>query len=107
MIVESMDVYETILHSDIHVTAYSSCALEAPALGVPNVLVNIENKAYEYYRDILSDKTTSYVSTTDEFIKLVSNLPMESAENIQSYHKDVMKPNYEQNIDAFLKKLMC
>lgn len=105
LFMEDLDVYKTILHSDFHITAYSSCALEAPALGVKNVLINLENKAKEYYSTVLDDNTTDYVSSEFEFNQLVSNLEILPKETVKSFHRGVFKANYMANIDSFLEKI--
>ncbi|MFK8038841.1 MAG: hypothetical protein AB8B74_11160 [Crocinitomicaceae bacterium] len=101
--VEDLDVYQTILSSDFHITAYSSCALEAPALGVQNILLNIENKAKEYYFGILDENTTSFVDTEEEFNNLISNLTSEIKPEVKGFHTQIIKTDYKKNIDEFFK----
>lgn len=105
MFVENHDVYQTILHSDFHITAFSSCALEAPALGVKNVLLNFENKAKEYYFDILHKETSYYVSSEKLFNQQVKQLTVESKHKVKALHKEVISTNYQQNINDFLKMI--
>lgn len=101
--VENDDVYQTILKSDFHITAFSSCAIEAPALGVKNILINLENKAKEYYLDILDEKTTSFVDSVEEFNKLIANIEVEESNEVKGAHRNIIKANYKDNIDAFLE----
>lgn len=101
--VENQDVYQNILNSDYHITAYSSCALEAPALGFKNILINFENKAKEYYIDVLDEKTTTFVDSEEEFNKLILGIKPPSRDEIKNFHRKVMKTSYKSNIDKFLK----
>jgi len=103
--VKDLDVYKTILHSDFHITAYSSCALEAPALGVKNILINFENKAKDYFSNVLDENTTGYVSTVDEFTDLIKSLVVVPKESVKKFHEDVFKSNYQRNVDLFLEKI--
>ncbi len=103
-LVGDKNVYETIMESHIHITAYSSCALEAPAMGRKNILVNFENKAIEYYGAILGKETTSYISTKSEFETVVAQLTF-NPEQVRSDHKDVIVSGYKNNIDRFLNEL--
>ena len=105
--VDNADVYETILDSDIHLTAYSSCALEAPALGRMNILVNLNNKAKEYYQDILDPITTKYVQSSEEFSELMHGLQLPEEQALLTAHSDVMCGNYMERMDEFLKSLAC
>jgi len=103
--IDELDVYKTILHSDFHITAYSSCALEAPAMGVKNILINLENKSKEYYSNVLDNRTTDYISSEFEFNELLKTLEVLPRETVRSLHKDVFKSNYQANIDSFLDKI--
>jgi len=103
--VENIDVYKTILHSDFHITAYSSCALEAPALGVKNILINIENKAKDYYSKVLNEKTTNYLDSVVEFNEYVKSVKVLSKYQVKLLHKNIFKSNYESNINNFLEKI--
>jgi len=103
--VNDLDVYQTILHSDYHITAFSSCALEAPALGVKNILLNINKKAFEYYGDTLNSNTTVFVENEIEFNTYIKELEKVEKDVVKSYHKSVMKANYKSNIDNFIKSI--
>ena len=98
------NVYNIILNCDIHASAYSSCALEAPAMGKRNILININDKAKSYFGDILNEIDTTYVKSKDGLIQALSNLDLGTPEEIQSRNSKVIIPNYSQNIDNFMKE---
>ena len=105
LFVENLNVYQVILHSNLHITAYSSCALEAPALGVMNLLVNIENKSKLYYESILTTETSIFIEND---IDKLTNFLAEfkpffiSSQQIKKSHSNVIEPNYILNFNFFL-----
>lgn len=103
MFYTDLDCYNTILHCNIHCTIYSSCALEAPTLGIPNLMVNIENFAKKYYSNILSSKHTKYVENNLDFIKYVQTLSKIDKKIIQLENQDIFYRYYKTNINNFLK----
>ena len=105
IVYDKLDCYNIILHCDIHMTLYSSCALEAPTLGIPNILVNKKNYAKNYYGDILDDFHTRFVNGIEEFRKYINDLLILKKENIQIKNKDVFVPEYEKNILKFIEDL--
>jgi hypothetical protein len=106
LFVTDLNVYETILYSDYHLTAFSSCALEAPALGKKNILFNIDNKAQEYYGSILNNNnTTVYANDFDEYIQILRTIRKEEEEFIKSEHQSVLIANYTENMDSFINRI--
>ncbi len=101
-----IDVYQIILHADFHLTAYSTTALEAPALGKSNLLINIDNKAIEYYQKTLVDnQVTHYLETVEqvsEQLKVPEVLPDEI---IKEKHAEVIQNDYKARMDEFLASL--
>ncbi len=47
--------YEIASNCDYHLTVYSSCALEAPSLGVKNIFLNIDNLSNRIYKDFINN----------------------------------------------------
>ena len=65
-----LNVYEVMHLCEVHSTVFSTCALEAPTLGKPNVLVNIENKSVEYFSTLLIDpQVTRFVDSVGDYIQ--------------------------------------
>ena len=98
-----LNVYEIINICDIHTTAFSTCAIEAPTLGKPNVLFNIENKAMEYYGRTLSNRmVTRIVEDVKEYIFEIEKEDFPSKEIIKASNDGVMVPNFDENLkEAF------
>jgi len=91
---------------DIHLTLYSSCAIEAPFLGIPNILINIRNFAKSYYSDLLNEKNSIILEDGNykEFSKAVEHLKQFSRDEVKQSFRYI-RPNYNRNLDSFLNKL--
>jgi len=105
IIFDKLDCYQTIMHCDIHSTLYSTCALEAPSLGIPNILINSNNKAKEYYQNILSPLHTSIVEDEESFINSIKDLRALTKESIIEGNENVFVSNYKENIKAFVARV--
>ena len=100
-----LNVYETINESDFHVTVNSSCAIEAPALGVPNILIKNESK--KYYSEILTNPdVTRFVDTPEEFVKLIQTWAPKSKEEIKQLHEGFYAKNHKESLKKALDKIM-
>lgn len=95
-----LNVYEIIATCDIHTTVFSTCALEAPTLGKPNILVNIENKSTDYFASILSDnRVNRFVNSAIEFIEEVEKHNFPSSAKIKESNKLVMISEFDANLE--------
>lgn len=105
---EEKDVYELILSCDVHLTAYSSCAIEAPSLGRRNLLFNLNNKAEAYYKDkLIKGNVNRYCESVDEMeFALKSAFSEEiSVEAIQKSNAKNIQSDYNIHLDAFVQNL--
>ena len=100
----SLDCYQVIMHCHYHCTVYSSCALEAPTLGIPNILVNLNDFSKKYISDMLDKNNTYIVNTEQEFIKkLELEHTLKKDEIIKSNEKQFVN-NYNLNIKNIISK---
>jgi len=102
----SLDCYNIILHCNIHMTLYSSCSLEAPSLGIPNILINSKHFAKDYYEQILDTYHTLYIEEMSEFTKAVKELLLLDSKEIINKNRSVFYPEYEKNILKFIRRLL-
>lgn len=103
IIIKNLNVYQIIKESDFHATVFSTCALEAPALGVPNILINIDGLAKKYYVDILTNSDiTRFVDTEEDFLTTVLTWNTKNMREIMDMHNNF----YEQNHKESLKKAL-
>ncbi len=104
IIILDIDIYQLIKLSDFHATVYSTCALEAPALGVPNIMINIDNLSINYYKEILNNpNTTRYVNKEEEFVNLIKKWRKKDHEKIKILHEVNLTQNYKDNFKRALE----
>ncbi|MCH2230921.1 MAG: hypothetical protein MK105_11315 [Crocinitomicaceae bacterium] len=103
---EELNVYELIVNSDVHITAYSSCALEAPTLGTPNILINVDNKAKEYYQEKLRASNYNwYCANGEQASSSIQSIQQVLIEQVMNQNEENIAPNYQSNLNSFLKYL--
>jgi len=106
IIFKELDFYKIVKYTDFHSTVYSTCALEAPALGTPNILINIDNLAREYYADILcNEEITKFVDSPDEFTNLILNLDRKNSVEIRNSHSSFYAENHAKRVKEALNKI--
>ena len=105
MVAEDKDFYQLMKYVDFHATVESTCALEAPSLGVQNIMVNIDNKSRERYGEVLNDsRITSYADTPEEFVRLINTFEIIDRDTVASSNEDIIAVNYTENIRNFIEK---
>jgi hypothetical protein len=101
------DFYSTVVTTDIHSTVYSTTAIEALSLGVPNILVNIDNQSKEQLSEALEgNRFTAIIETPQEFIEALQRFKSYSAEEVRSSNNRNIKSNYRVNIKDVLKGII-
>lgn len=100
------DFYTSLLNCDVHVTVYSTTAVEALSLGRQNILINIDNLSVEQLHSKLGkNEFTTVVEDTQSFVKAVKGLKEVNKEIIIQSNLNNIKPNYKENISKFLNQL--
>lgn len=101
---EGVDTYKTIALSDWHSTVYSSCAEEAIALGIPNVLINLEGMSEKYFGNLRYPNTSTWIANTPEdFIKIINETSLMPRDDIRK--KASFSPGFNTNLNKFVKDL--
>jgi hypothetical protein len=101
-----LNVYQIIWHADFHSTVFSTCALEAPSIGIRNVLINLENRSKMHFKDKLNDEAvTRYTNTPKQYLEEINSMPSISRDFIIEKNASVIIPNYKENIANFIKYL--
>ena len=97
------DCYQTIMHCDMHLTLYSTCAIEVPSLNVPNLLLNHNNMAQIYYGDVLSSENTTIgdINLLKERIESFSQL---KSDKIAQTNSESFVNGYRKNIEKIVKR---
>ena len=106
IIINEISFYQMMFYVDYHSTVYSTCAIEAPSLGVQNILINIKNLSKEYYQNLLTDKKiTKYVENPEEYVETIKNFNKLEKRIIIESNKHIFSNNYRRNLHNSLKKI--
>ena len=104
IILKDLNVYQIVKEANFHTTVYSACALEAPALGVPNILVNIDGMAKKHYSDLLMNRdVTRFVDTEEEIVDVILNWHTRIKKEIMNLHNGFYKQNHKESLKQALK----
>jgi hypothetical protein len=99
--------YQTMTYVDFHSTIFSTCALEAPSLGVQNILINYDNLSRYYYEDVLNnEKITRFVDTPEEYVKEINSFEKLDRATIIQLNEQNIRPGYKNNLRTALKEIL-
>lgn len=99
------DTYEVIRLTSYHTTLFSTCAIEALALGTPNILVNIDNLAKVHFFELLGNsETTVFVETVDDYVATLNTFVPIRREKVIELNASLILSGYRKNIKKFLKE---
>ena len=103
VVIKELNVYQIIRESDFHATVYSTCALEAPALGIPNILINLDDLAHQYFSDILTNReTTKFVDSEEAFLETIMTWSPVDKGEIMRMHRDFYKRDHKKRLKQAL-----
>lgn len=103
MMFEQYNFYEMMAYVDFHSTVYSTCALDALALGVQNILINIDNRSIYSYGNILRDtNNTRFINSPEEYIDAIISFKKQEKSDIKKYSEAFYMQNYHNNIKSFI-----
>ena len=104
MIVKNLNIYQIIKKSDFHTTVYSTCALEAPALGIPNILINIKGMAKNNYLETLTNsENTRFVDNEEQFLNTLLTWKPKNKKEIMDGHNNFYEQNHKKNLKKALR----
>lgn len=106
IVIRDKNFYELMNYVDFHSTVYSTCAIEAPSLGVQNVMINISNLSKQFYWDILyEERVTRYANNPEEYVRIIDSFEKIDKNELIQLNEPNFKPGYKENIVNFLKML--
>jgi len=101
------DFYSEVINCDIHATVYSTTAIEALSLGIPNILVNIDNQSIEQLDAFIGgNEFTFVVETVETFLEAIPKLLQANRDEIEKSNEDNIKQGYKSNIKSLLSELI-
>ncbi|RNL81626.1 hypothetical protein ED312_18630 [Sinomicrobium pectinilyticum] len=107
IIERKLNIYDAINMSDIHSTVNSTCAIEALALGKPNVLIDHMGLARSYYYGIFKDSLSVKFVEPDpkEYYAAIKKPDFPPSERISNEGKVFFEKDFKKNIIDLLRKL--
>ena len=99
--------YEIVKFTDFHATVCSTTALEAPVMGTPNLLMNINGQAKNYFEALLTDaEVTRFADTPEEFVDILSRWSPPSRSHIAVLHSGFYSDNHERALKEALNVIV-
>jgi hypothetical protein len=97
---------ESAIRYDLHATVYSTCAIEAMALGIPCIVIDIDGLGTKYLGELLPRRYSSFVSDPKVFVKEALRLSRmdTSPEDIARSASLNYLPGFYDNIKKFLEE---
>lgn len=106
-----LNTYELIKLCDIHSTVFSTCAIEAPAMGKQNVLINLDNFALQYYPHLFQNRNLNeYADSHEEYVQKIKSMKLLREEQVmEELSRNTIQyitPDYKKNIKKALKEVL-
>jgi hypothetical protein len=104
IVTDDRDTYEVIRLTRFHSTIFSTCAIEALALGTPNILVNINNLAKIHLSEIAGDlPATVFVECVEEYVETLQTFDHSRKENVIKSSSYLIAADYKNNVKKFIE----
>ena len=100
---DDVSIYTMAKYCDIHLSVYSTFILESLYMGIPNILININNISQQYIADIIKDDNIIILNSVDEVSSAINNNQFEDTNII----KEKMSFLYSmEEISALKQKIL-
>jgi len=104
--ISEQNVYENIAASDAHLTAYSTTAIEALSMGKRSILIDLQGKAKEVFRDTLGNNPFVFFTVSfNDLENHLINAEITDKVVIAKSNDDNIKSDYSSNISSFLTEI--
>lgn len=103
---DNLNFYNIIQHCKFHCTISSSCALEAPTLGIQNLLFNYKDRAKIYYSKMLNSDNTKYFDTFESLIEYSLQTSPKSNVELRDSNSHLIKTRFEKNVEQFINQYL-
>jgi len=99
-------IYENIAQSDLHITAFSTSAIESLVIGKAVIFLDESGKAKEVFGDLIaSNPYCSLVHNAEELKAFLSELTIPAKADVQSASEDLNTPNYTLQLKKLIANL--
>ena len=107
VILKHLDFYKIIKYVDFHSTIFSTCAFEAPAMGTPNILINIDNLSKQYLSVLLKDEeVTKITDSPNKFVNIILNWNRKNSNEIKKRHSGFYAGNHREKLRIALNEIL-
>ena len=107
VILKHLDFYKIIKYVDFHSTIFSTCAFEAPAMGTPNILINIDNLSKQYLSVLLKDEeVTKITDSPNKFVNIILNWNRKNSNEIKKRHSGFYAGNHREKLRMALNEIL-
>lgn len=88
-----INFYQLLDITSIHLTSFSTCALEATAFQIPNLMFNKNNKAKSYFSNFFKDQPefNQYFNTPEEAAEILLKMTKNNTPIFNLDHKTLLK----------------
>jgi len=102
-----LDFYRTVVFCDYHSTVQSTCALEALALGIQNIFININGYSENLFDNMLEENCfSSYVNSPYEYVEAINSIEYRSTSEVALQGLKFYKANIKDNIACGIKEIL-
>jgi len=107
VVYEHLNFYQVVKFTDFHATLWSSTAVEAPAFGTPNILIDLGGGARRFYGTMLTDPdVTRFVTTPAELVEALRSWHPHPRQDIIARHRRFIAPGHQALLDQALGRVL-
>lgn len=100
----NIHTYEIITNSDYHITCFSTCAQEAPSLGVQNIFINFYNASIIYFEEFIRDYDFNYCIEPSENLSIIYTIPQLNKAVVRDMNSKNISIDYQNNMNHFIDR---
>ncbi|MEY4571716.1 MAG: hypothetical protein RLZ10_927 [Bacteroidota bacterium] len=97
------NIYDNIIGSDIHITVYSTSALESLSLGKPNIFYDSSLKSKDvFFEKIGLNPYCFFINNEGDLTSLLENYSLPSIEAVRKESSRLCALNYKSNLEKLI-----
>lgn len=103
--INSLNTYEIIRRVNIHASIASTCSLEALALGIPNIFINLNDLSIKFFKYLEKYKYNYFIQNIKEFNQIIKDFKRVEKNKVINEYNFLFNNNYKQSLSKALKLL--
>lgn len=101
-------IYENIAQSDLHITAFSTSAIESLVIGKAVVFLDASGKAREVFDELITTNTyCSLIENASELQAFLSNWHVPKKADVKRASEDLNSPDYSLQLKKLIENLIA